>query len=269
MTTSLIDIYKPILIKEIIGPIIVIAVSFIIYMVIKHITKKVFSINVHVKKRKAHTLELLINNIAKYALIIIDILIILEIFGISTKGVVASLGVVSVVVGLALQDTLKDILAGISIIIENQYAIGDTITINDFKGEVISMGIKTTKIKAYTGEILIIANHNINQVINHSLAKSLALVNVQVSYEEKTEKVEEVLKNLCARLSKELKDIKGDVTLLGITDFKDSGIEYRLSVETVSMKHYEVAREIMKQIKIEFDKNKISIPYNQLVIHNA
>ena len=63
-----------------------------------------------------------------------------------------------------------------SIILENQYRIGDTVTIKGFRGEVIYLGIKSTKLRSLTGEIMIIPNHLIEQVINHSLEKSVAVV---------------------------------------------------------------------------------------------
>ena len=80
------------------------------------------------------------------------------------------------VIGLAFQGILKDIIAGISLIFENSYNIGDTVTINNFKGEVIYMGMKSTKIKAATGEVLIINNGSITEVINHTIENSLAVV---------------------------------------------------------------------------------------------
>ena len=94
---------------------------------------------------------------------------ILDIFGIDTKTLIASLGVVGLVAGLAVQDTLKDFVAGMSIILENQYRVGDTITIKGFRGEVISLGIKSTRLRSLTGEIMIVPNHLIEEVINHSL----------------------------------------------------------------------------------------------------
>ena len=89
---------------------------------------------------------------------------ILDVYGIDTKSILASLGVFTAVLALALQDILKDFVAGITIMLEGQYRIGDTITVNSFKGEVISLTLKTTRVKAYTGEIKIFANRNISEV---------------------------------------------------------------------------------------------------------
>ncbi len=268
--TDLKNIYEPILIKEIIGPIFSILISFIVYTLIKKITKKVFrKKNRYIDKRRSRSIEVLINNIAKCLIIIINVIVILQIFGIQTSSIITSLGLVSAVIGLAFQDILKDILQGASITLENQYAVGDVVTINDFKGEVIALGLKTTKIKSHTGEVLIIANHNITQVINHSLESSLALVSFEVAYEMKIEKVEKILNQLCIRLTDELEYIKSEVTLLGISNLNSSGIEYQISVETKPMRHLEVARKLRREIKLELDKHNIEIPYNKLVIHNA
>ena len=92
---------------------------------------------------------MLLKNITKYTVIIFLILAILTVYGVDVTSVLTGLGIVGVVLGLALQDLAKDIIAGFSIIFENQYAIGDTISINGFKGEVIFLGLKTTKIKVW------------------------------------------------------------------------------------------------------------------------
>lgn len=261
---------KKILIKEIIAPILIILISWIIYIIIKKIIKRMMHFKLsNIDLRRQKTIMSLILNIIKVVLIAVAIITILSIYGINTSAIVTSLGAVSVVIGLAFQDIIKDFLAGIMIIIENQYGIGDTITINSFKGEVISLGLRTTKIRAYTGEVNIINNSSIKEVINHSSSLSLAIANVMISYEEDIEKVEKVLETLCVRLTKELDNIKGEVALLGITNLGDSGIEFRITVDTEPMKQYEVQRKLLREIKLELDNNNIEIPYNQLVIHNA
>lgn len=256
--------------KEVLGPIIVLLTSYAIYFLLKKIIKKAFQIkNKKIDEKRQKTLESLVMNIIKYCIIILSILSILSIYGVDTKTFVASFGVVGVVVGLAFQDLLKDFISGASILLENQYRVGDVITIGDFKGEVLELGLKTTKVKAYTGEIKIIANRNILEVINHTIEDARAIVNIGVPYEEDLDRVEEVLKKLCQKLTKELSLIKGEVELLGITDFKDSSIEYRITVITEANQQYAVERILRKQIKQEFDRNKISIPYNQLVVYHG
>ena len=233
-------------------------ISFVVYLIIKKVVDNVFKIrNKYIDKRKSRTINGLINNIIKYFIIIVDVIMILDIFGVDTKTLIASLGVVGFVAGLAVQDTLKDFVAGISIILENQYSVGDTITVKGFRGEVISLGIKSTKIKAYTGEVMIIPNHLIEQVINHSMDKSLAIVDIPVSYNTDVDKLENVLNKLFEKAGDSIDGITGPIKVLGLESYDDSSISYRVVVDTVPMKHYQVERELKKIIKIELDKNGI------------
>lgn len=270
MLDNLQKIYKPFMRKEILGPIFIVLGAMMLYYFVTRFTKKVFALNKNkMDERKRKTMISIINNACKYLILIIALLMILEIFGISTSGFLASLGIVGVVVGLAVQDILKDILSGASIILENQYGVGDVVTIGDFKGEVISLGLRTTKIKAYTGEIKVIANRNITEVINYSLSKSLAIVNIPVSYDANIDHVEKVLNDLCLRLKQENKLIQGEISCIGMTSFDASSINFRITAETKSMCHAEIERLILKEVKLLFDQEKISIPYDQVVIHHA
>lgn len=264
------DLLEKFWVKEVINPIIIIIICILIYRLFKALVHHTLNIKNNKKiSQRQKTLLSLINNVVKYFLVILAILLILDVYGVNTKSIIASLGVVGVVIGLAIQDTLKDFIAGTFIIFDNQYQIGDTVTINGFKGEVVSLGMKTTKIKAYTGEIMIISNREITQITNHSLANSLAIVDIPVSYDEDNKRVESVLFSLCTQLTKDLTDIKGDVQLLGINSFDESAIIYRIVVETKAMEHYHVQRDILKAIKETFDRENIEIPYKQVVIHNG
>ena len=146
-----------VLVKEVVMPSIIIFLGFVFYLAISTSIKQVFKKAKHIEKRRAKTLCSMINNIIKYIILIICILSILEVYGISTKGFLASLGIAGVVAGLAFQDTLKDLLSGFSIIFENIYAVGDTVTIGKYKGKVISLGLKTTKLQSLNGEIISIS----------------------------------------------------------------------------------------------------------------
>lgn len=258
-----------ILVKEIVAPIIIVFFSVVIYKLISKIIKKAFIIKskkVNIKKHE--TLISVINNFIKYFILIVALLMILDIYGIDTKTLVTSLGVIGLVAGLAIQDLLKDIISGFSIILENQFYVGDTVEINGFKGEVIHLGLKTTQLKSYTGEVKFISNRNITEVINYNLSNSLAIVDFDISYEDDMDKAEKIINDLCKNLSKELDNLKGNVILLGVNNLGASGITYRITAETQPLKHYEIERIIKKKVKMELERNGITIPYNQLVIHN-
>lgn len=260
---------EKIFVKEIMAPVLIIVISFIVYAIIKKIIKKIFKFKKGMDDKRKKTIVAVFVNLVKFFIIAIAVVSILDVYGIDTKSILASLGVFTAVLALALQDILKDFVAGMAIILEGQYRIGDTITVGGFKGEVINLTLKTTRIKAYTGEIKIFANRNISEVINHTLDNSLSIIDVSVAYEEDLNKVERVLNNLCKRLSEELDDIKGDVELLGVNELAASAVIYRITAPVTANKQFEIQRKILREVKIELDKNKISIPYEQLVVHNG
>lgn len=263
------------LIPQVYLPIIYICVAILINGILVRIVEKVvakkqenFSKNSYTYK-KSETFKVLLKNITKYIVIIFLILAILTVYGVDVTSVLTGLGIVGIVLGLALQDLAKDIIAGFSIIFENQYAIGDTISISGFKGEVIFLGLKTTKIKNYEGQVKIVANRNATEVINYSMENSLAIVDIDVSYEEDNEKVEKVLTELATELTKTLPKLKGKVELLGIQELASSSVKYRMIAPTVSMEHFEIERKIRKEVKERLDKENIKIPYPQLEVHHG
>lgn len=266
---------ETVLIKETIGPVIVIVASIFLFYIIKTIIKKAFKLQKkhlqikHIDHRRQITLCNLITNVVKYLILIIDIVIILGIYGINTTAIVTSLGVVGVVVGLALQDILKDFISGFTIMLENKYTVGDTVTIGTFKGEVISLSLKTTKLKAITGEVDIIANRNVIEVINHSIENSLAVVNISVAYNEDIEKVETVLNNLFEKLNTQIEELADKIQIAGVNSLGPSSVDIMITVLTKPMQHLIVQRILLKEIKEEFDKNNITIPFPQMVLHNG
>ena len=243
----------------------------IFYIIFNTIMKKMLNSKIRISKinpKKNKTILSLINNFMMYFLIAFGIITILGIYGFNTSSLIASLGVISAVVALAFQDTLKDLFAGLFIIIEDQYNIGDTVKINDFKGEVLAVGLRTTKLRAFTGETCFITNRNIDNVINYSMSKSLAIVNFDVSYNSDIDKVEKVLNKLFERLESEIKDIIGKISIDGIDDLGESGVNIRISVQTKPLQNFVVERILRKEIKKELDKNNIEIPFPQVVVHN-
>jgi len=258
-----------ILLNQIIKTLIIILLSSLIYIILKTILKKIFTSRIsRLDKKKSKTLMSLSNNILKYLMVIIAILLILDVFGIDTKTIIASLGVVGLVIGLAIQDTIKDFISGFTILVENQYGVGDYVTINDFNGYIISLGLKTTKIKSYTGEVKFIANRMITEVVNHSLDYSLAIVDISIPFEQNIDKALKVLNNMCLDLNDKIDGLTDTIKVLGVEEFADSGIVIRITAKTEPMKHFQVKRELLKNIKEVFDKNKIEIPYDHVVISN-
>lgn len=242
-----------------------------VYLAIKSIMVK--GLKIKLKNSKANpkrqkTIYSLITNILKYVIMFIVLILILKEFGINTTSLLASLGVVGLVVGLALQDTIKDFVSGIFIITDREYEVGDYVTIDNFTGEIIQLGLKTTKIRAYTGEVKSINNSNITTVINFSQYNSNLILDIDVDYKEDADKVIKILNKLVPKISK-MPEVKKEVSVLGIDEFKESAVKYRMFIETKPYEYFTVKRATLKMIKEEFERQNIKIPYPQVEVHNG
>lgn len=259
---------EKILIKEIVAPILIIFFSIIFYFLISMIVKRVFTIkSKRVNERRKKTIVNVINTILKVFFFLIDLVMILEILGISTSSIVASLGAVSIVAGLAFQDLLKDFISGFTILFEDQFSVGDYVTIDSFTGEVIDAGLKSTRIRSYTGEVKIISNRNIITVINHNLFTNRQIIDVSVSYDSDIKLVTEILNSLCEEVSTEL-SLPTPATCVGIENLSDSALVFRIVIPGVYGDKFAYARTFRARIKEKFDQSGIKIPYPQVVVHN-
>lgn len=250
--------------EKFILPIVYLILGFIVHGIIRFVIKKI-SNNKYVDKKKKTILSL-IKNILKYLVYVFVILAILSVYGIDTSAIIASLGIAGLVIGLALQDIIADFVAGIFILFDDQYTIGDVIEINGFKGEVIGFGLMSTKIKNSTGDVLILSNSSFKEVINFSRNDVNLVITLDVAYNTDIDKLEQVLKDLEEDV-KQMENTTGKYSLLGVNEFSSSSIKYLVSITCKPNCQYQIKRDYLKLIKKTFEKNKIEIPYNTLDVN--
>ncbi len=256
----------------IIKPVVYIIIGYIIFRIIKNVIVKALAKRINLKgtqKQRIKTISLLLTNIVKYIIIILVSLSVVSVFGINVRSILAGLGIGTAIIGLAFQDLAKDLIAGFSIITEGEYEVGDTIEVDGFTGEVIFIGLRTTRLRNFKGATKIIANHYMDNIINYSNNNSIAIVDVSVAYECDEKLIEETINKLFKKLNGHIEYAKGDLELWGVADLAASGVVYRIAVETESMRQYGVERFLRKEIKIAFDEAGIKIPYTQIEVHNG
>ena len=260
---------------KIIMPIVVVLVGILVYGIIKSVTKRIFKRSgarlSAQRRQRVDTVRTLVVNVEKYIVIAIVIIVVLSIYGVNVTSMVAGLGIMTAIIGLAFQDLAKDIIAGISLVTENQFDVGDNVEINGFRGNVISLGLKTTKLQNYRGFIKCISNRDITEVTNYSDRDALAEVTVGVSYKHKSEEIEKAFDHvrLNLHLSDKLENSLGDLVVNGITDFADSAVLWRVSMPCKPNTNIGIERAIRREIKSVFEKEGIEIPYPQVVVANA
>ena len=256
--------------KEVYSALFTIIIAIIIYEITCYILTK--SINrgkslFEIKKRR--TITNLFKNISKFVIIIIAILTILTIYGFNIKTFVAGLGITATIIGLALQDTFKDIISGISIILQSFFVVGDTVDYNGFTGEIIDFNLKCTKIMNFKNEVLVVSNRNIMEIKNLSEREQKVWLEIPISYEEDLEKVEKVIKErILPRIEEHEFAIENSCNYLGVGELADSSVKCMINFGCKREKHWQVRRAAYKIVLEEFKKAKISIPYPQLEVHN-
>ena len=255
--------------KEVYGVIVTLAVAYFIYRTATIILDEVINYGKNpYEKKKRRTVTNLFQNIIKYFILIVALLVILSIYGINVGAMIASLGIAATIIGLALQDTFKDIINGISIITENYFIVGDIVKYNTFTGEVIEFGLKSTKIKNVNGEVLIIANRNILELTNLSQKEQAVVINIPLPYEVPVEKVEKIITEEMLPKFEEIENVnKTSVVYLGVNELADSCIKYLVQFKCKRETHWQAKRDANRIILTTLAKHKVSIPYPQLEVH--
>ena len=255
----------------IVRPIIYIGLAYIFYKVLTYFLNKALhykNLNNKNKKRVNTTLSIL-NNCLKYIVILLTILIILNSFGIDVSSILAGVGIMAAVLTLAFQDLAKDFIAGISIVMEDQFEIGDNVMINGFRGDVIEMGLKTTRIRDYKGAVQIIANHMITEVTNYSLNPSLAEVTIQVDSDNDLDKVENIIKKTMERIDKTYDFLKGNTELWGVEMVDQNSVTYKVVVKTKSGKDFDIQRKMRKDLQAALTTAGIKMPQTHMEVRNG
>ncbi|MFD0826755.1 mechanosensitive ion channel family protein [Neobacillus sp. M.A.Huq-85] len=219
-------------------------------------------------ERREETLSRLLDSVLSYVVYFISFLMILSVLTIDVKALLAGAGIVGLAVGFGAQSLVKDILSGFFIIFEDQFAVGDHIRVGEFEGNVETIGLRTTKLKSWTGEIHILPNGSITQVTNFSINNSVAVVDVAIAYGEDVEKAEKVIGELLETLPDHYEDLIKTPELLGIQNMSSTEIILRIVAETLPTKQVYISRMIRKEIKLLLDQHGIEIPLPKLVAYS-
>lgn len=221
-----------------------------------------------ISKRREATLQKLIINTLSYVVYFISFIMVLETFTLEVGALLAGAGVAGLAIGFGAQNLVRDIISGFFIIFEDQFSVGDYIKTSGVEGFVEEIGLRTCKVKAWTGEIHILPNGNVTQVTNYSIYNSIAVVDVSVAYEEDIEKAEEAISNLLKELPARYEQIKQVPELLGVQNLGASDVVMRVISEVQPMEHWVVARVLRKEIKNRLDEVGIEIPFPRMVMYS-
>ena len=250
--------------ERIIGSFIVILILLIVYGIVIHFLEKRFlKQNQLDGSSKSLTFIHLAIGFIRFIVISIGVIIILDINGINVSSLLASFGIIGIVIGFAVQDALKDIVKGIDIIMEDYFKVGQVVTIENVTGIVKSISFKTTVIQDLkTNNLVSIANRRIQVVQSIS---DVLNIDVPMPYEKTLKENEKVIGQLVDECFK----MEGVETseYMGLENLSDSYLLFRLRFTCSPYEKGVVRRQILRTLIQVLEKNDIKVPYNQIVIH--
>jgi len=251
------------LVVRILKTLVLIGVCYII-MQLSNILVKVSD---GVKNNSLKTTLLLLGNVVKYAAAIAIVLVALGIWGVDTTAIVTGAGVITLVIGLGCQSLISDIVAGIFMLFEGDIKVGDIVVIDGWRGTVKQIGLRRTKIEDAVGNINIVNNAAISNIINNTQDLSVALVDVGTEYNESILRIEEVIEGALPEMKKHIPAIVEGPFYKGVSALGESCVNIRLIAKCKEEDKYQVERDLNRELKILFDANDINIPFNQIVLN--
>lgn len=262
---------------DILYRIIIVVVIFIIAKIIIKVSKKLIEkvfktrekLGIKSDDKKTQTMSELLKNLIVYVVYFTAIISALNTFGVKTQTILAVAGTAGVAIGFGAQSLIKDIIAGFFILFEDQFAVGDYITIDKLSGTVEVVGLRITKIRDFSGDLHIIPNGAIQVVTNKSRGDMRALVDIQIDYNEDQDRVIKVINEAIGELKDECEYINEGPSIYGIVNITEAVVTIRITAKTLPMKQWEVETLIRKKIKMKFDEEGIKTPYQKMVLING
>ncbi len=221
------------------------------------------------KTHRGASLVTLFRSLTRYLAALVILCWGLSIFGVDVNTIVASVGVVTLVVGFGAESLVADLITGVFMLFENQYNVGDIVEVNGFRGTVQDIGIRTTSIVDVGGNVKIINNSDMKNILNRSDRSSRAVANISIPYETDLEALEAKLPGLMTEIYEAHRDImKAAPSYLGVAELADSAVVLRFVAEVPESDIYSAGRVLNRDLWLGFRKLGVECPFPQVDVHS-
>jgi small-conductance mechanosensitive channel len=217
-----------------------------------------------VSEQRTRTLVGLLRSVGRVIIFMIFLFMLMSAVGLDLGPLLAGAGVVGLAISFGAQSLVKDVISGLFILIENQFAVGDVVRIEGVSGAVETMTLRMVALRDVHGVVHIVPNGQITKVSNLTRTWSRVVLDVGVAYKEDIDRVVEVMREV----GRELWDDPDWRPLLvepaevpGIESFDTSAVTIRMTAKTLPLKQWDVARELRRRLKRRFDQESIEIPF--------
>ena len=212
-------------------------------------------------RRRLQTLSATFRGIAQTVILFIGLMTLLQELDINITPILASAGVLGIAIGLGAQSLIKDFFAGLLILLEDQFSVGDTVKIGETSGTVEQLTLRVTRVRALDGSLTIIPNGSGGAVVNYSKGWSRVVLDVEIDYKEDVDRAMRVMLETAKRVREENPaDIIEEPAMLGVDKLGAASLTLRLLAKTATNKQAEVGRELRRRVKLAFDQEGIKTP---------
>ena len=220
------------------------------------------------QRHRAKTLVALTSNMLKYAAAIIILCGVLTIVNVDITAILASLGILALIIGFGAESLIADVVTGLFILLDNQYNVGDIIEVGGFRGIVSDVGIRTTSIMDTGGNVKIINNSEMKNILNRSDNSSKAVADFSIPYETDLAALEKKIPALLEEIHRNHTNLFRTVPeYLGVQELGASAIVLRFVAEVGESDIYSGARMLNHDLLLGFRKLGVECPYQQIDIH--
>ena len=217
--------------------------------------------------QRVEALSTVLRSVVSFTIWTIAAFMVLGEVGINLGPLLAGAGILGVAIGFGSQSLVKDFLAGVFILVEDQFGVGDIVDLGEAVGVVEVVSLRTTRLRSVDGTVWHVPNGEIARVGNKSQHWSRALLDIQVAYETDIDQAREVIKQVADDVwQEEPETILEEPELWGVENLGAHGIDIRLVVKTQPSKQWEISRLIRERIKAAFDECGIEIPFPQQTV---
>ncbi|OPG97563.1 mechanosensitive ion channel protein MscS [Chryseobacterium mucoviscidosis] len=221
---------------------------------------------IRVNPRRFITVGELMKNATSITCNFIMILLLLSEINVKVGPLLASAGVLGLAIGFGAQGLVKDVITGFFIILEDQFAVGDVIQTGTYKGTVEVIGLRTTKLVSWQGEVHIIPNGTIASVTNFSMSNSLAVVDIPMKGEQSLDESVHLVKRALVGIEDRDLNIVKIPDVLGIQSMSTSEYVVRIVAECLPNSRASVERQIQGDVKKTLEYHEMS---NQAALEQA
>lgn len=223
---------------------------------------------IHPKSHRARTILTLLNSLLRYAAALVILCWGLSILGVDVSVIVASVGVVALVVGFGVESLIADVVTGTFILFENQYNVGDIVEVGGFRGTVKDIGIRTTAIEDAGGNVKIINNSEMKNILNRSDHASRAVCDIDIPYETDLEALEERIPALLEEIYRQNAGVLKSVpAYLGVEKLGASSVVLRFVAEVAEKDLFAAGRVLNRSLWLGLRRLGVECPFQQLDVH--